>query len=111
MRLKPWPLTSAADRMRLMQWLLPACLFLIAGSFEIIEHVVEHEHMGIAFSGEILFFGVMGPAAVWWAMGWAAQHQERLEAANDSVHQLNEQLEQRVEDRTAQLQARNAELA
>ncbi len=111
MRLTSWPLTSTVHRMRRIQWLLPVCLFLIAGNFEVFEHVVEHEHVGTAFFGELLFFGVMGPAAVWWAMGWAAQHQERLEAANDSILQLNEELEHRVDDRTAQLRTRNAELA
>jgi len=103
---------SVVGRIRVVQWALPLCLFVLASGYEIIEHLLENkEGVSLVFSSEILFFGLLGPATVWWVLRWIGQNQARLEQANAEIRLLNRDLEQRVAQRTAELAEKNAALA
>ncbi|MFQ5578670.1 MAG: ATP-binding protein [Anaerolineae bacterium] len=106
-----WP-RSLAKQLRTIQWILPLVLFFVASIYEYLEHLVYQEEgpVVVIFSTEVLVFGVAGPVAVWWVLGWAANKQERLEGANAKIRQLNADLEQRVAGRTAELAQKNSAL-
>lgn len=96
---------------KIVQWVLPLFLFFLASGFETAEHVIgKEEGLSINFSAEVVIFGMVGPAIVWWVLGWIAGNQERLEKANAEISQLNRSLEQRVAERTAELAQKNAAL-
>jgi len=105
-----WP-SSLARQLRTIQWLLPLFLFFVASGYETLEHFIgKEEGPTFAFTSEILIFGIFGPMAVWWVLGWAATKQAKLETANARIRQLNADLEQRVAERTAELAHKNEDL-
>ncbi len=100
-----------ARQLRVVQWVLPLVLFLVASGFEVAEHILGSiRGITLSFAGEVLVFGIAGPLVVWWVLGWAGRNQARLERANDDFRRLNRELEQRVTERTAELADRNEAL-
>ena len=76
------------QQIKLLQWVLPLILFMVASGHETVEHIVLGEE-GISqiFGTAVLIFGVLGPLAVWWVLSWAGQNQVRLERANAEIRQ------------------------
>lgn len=100
---------SHIQQIKIMQWALPLLLFLIASGFETFEHI--EKGFTFHFGAEMFVFGILGPLAVWWVLGWAARNQAHLEQASAKISRLNSDLEQRVAERTAELAEKNAALA
>lgn len=92
---------------------LPLFLFALATGFEFFEHVLKHGSLSMDPMGwtEILVFGVLGPSAVFFTLTYMARLMEELERTRNQAVALNQNLEALVAQRTAALQASNAELA
>jgi len=111
-RLIRWKFSSPAQQVRFVRWTLPLLLFLIVIAYEFMEHTFSRkEGFSPDFMAEVLFFGILGPMAVWWILGYISKSQERLEDAYREVQRLNAGLEQRVAERTAELARKNEALA
>ncbi|MFQ5398846.1 MAG: sensor histidine kinase [Anaerolineae bacterium] len=97
----------------LIRFTLPFILFIVVAAYEVWEHwltkgVVE---FNIHLTTEVAFFGIMGPTAVFVALSYIISLlQEQLEI-RDKLELLNQNLEQKVAERTEALAARNDELA
>jgi signal transduction histidine kinase len=103
---------SVLRQIKVVQWVLPLLLLLMATGYESVEHIVHKgEGLSLTFSTEVLIFGVLGPMTVWWVLGWVGQNQARLEHANAEISLLNSELEKRVAERTAELAEKNTALA
>jgi len=78
-----WPSGNPDVRLRLIQVFLPLCLFLLTLAYQIVEHLaLRHETVfSPTFVTETLFFGVIGPVIVFFALGWfRVQWLQRAEA-------------------------------
>ena len=105
-----WP-SSLEKQLQVIQRILPLVLLVVALGYEVFEHVLERgEGLSFYFNSEVVIFGVFGPLAIWWVLGWAATKQTHLERANAQIRRLNSDLEQRVADRTAELAGKNIAL-
>ncbi len=104
-----WP-GSLVRQIKIVQWVLPLLLFLIASGFETLEHLPAGK-ISFDFGAEVFIFGILGPLAVWWVLGWVARNQTHLEQANVKISHLNSDLEQRVAKRIAELAEKNVILA
>ncbi len=98
---------------RRIQLSLPLSLCAVVAGYESWEHIVLKDEplTSLHLSAEILFFGILGPAAVFGVLAYirrllGAQWTARLE-----LERLNGELGSRVAERTAALEQRNAELA
>lgn len=100
---------SLVQQIKIVQWALPLLLFLLASGFESLEHI--EKGFTFDFGAEVFVFGILGPLAVWWVLGWAARNQAHLEQASAKISRLNSDLEQRVAERTVELAEKNAALA
>jgi signal transduction histidine kinase len=98
---------------RLIQWALPLILFAIVAGYESWEHLIEkgQQITDIHFTGEIFFFGLLGPAAVFGVLAYIRRLLDEQWQARLELERLNRGLESRVAERTATLEERNAELA
>ncbi len=109
----PGPSPDPQVIVRLIQWALPLVLFAIVAGYESWEHLVLKGQAltNIHFTGEILFFGILGPIAVFTALAYIRHLLGEQWAARLELERLNRELELRVAERTAALEQRNAELA
>lgn len=66
---------------RVARFALPLCLFVLASSFEVGEHLLKGERLVIDFMGqaEILIFGIAGPLAVFLTLTYVLRLMEELE--------------------------------
>lgn len=98
---------------RWIQWSLPLVLFAIVAGYESWEHVfLKGESLtNIHLSAEILFFGILGPCAVFGILTYIRRLLGEQWAARLQLERLNRDLESCVSERTAILEQRNAELA
>lgn len=98
---------------RWIQWALPLALFGIVAVYEVWEHLVLKGEpvTSLHLSGEILFFGILGPAAVSGVLAYIRRLLGEQWAARLEFERLNRELEVRVAERTATLEQRNAEMA
>lgn len=97
--------------LKIVQWVLPIILFFLATGFEIAEHIiVEYEPFSLAFLGEMAIFAIIGPVSVWLVLRWVLENQKRLELANVQIYQMNAELEERVLQRTIELNEKNLAL-
>ncbi|MBM4422051.1 MAG: HAMP domain-containing histidine kinase [Chloroflexi bacterium] len=98
---------------RVIQWTLPLMLFAIVALYEGWEHVIVKGQSltDIHLTGEVFFFGVLGPAAVFGALTYIRRLLAIQWSARVELERLNHELESRVAERTAVLEQRNGELA
>jgi signal transduction histidine kinase len=78
-----WPSENPDVRLRFIQVFLPLCLFLLTLAYQIVEHLVVRQEAVFSptFVSETLFFGVIGPVMVFFALGWfRVQWRQRAEA-------------------------------
>jgi len=95
----------------LLQWAVPLFLGITAFVFEFIEHSLEDGlRFDLAFTSEIIIFGLMGPVIVGFIIAWMRELVNAEKRAIEEIHVLNRGLEIKVAERTAALERRNAEL-
>lgn len=111
-KIKQW-LKNAWDwflDLSVLEWALPIFLAAIAIVFELVEHVQKDELMDPGFIGEMLIFGFMGPIIIRGILVWMHGLMNAEKQATHEILVLNRELEGKVEERTATLAQRNAEL-
>ncbi len=110
---RPAPPFDSQVVVRLIQWALPLILFAIVAGYESWEHLIENGQRltDIHFTGEIFFFGMLGPTAVFGVLGYVRRLLDEQWQARLELERLNRGLESRVAERTAALEQRNTELA
>ncbi len=97
----------------LTQWLLPLMLSVIVTSYETWEHIFlkGQSLFDIHLNGEIFFFGILGPSAVFGVLVYIRRLLKEQWAVGLELERLNRDLESKIAERTAALEQRNAELA
>lgn len=111
-KLLGWLNDSRYLDLNVLQWAVPLFLALTAIAFEFVEHSLEGElHFDLAFMSETIIFGLMGPAIIAFIIAWMRELVKAERQAAQEIQQLNRELEQKVETRTAELAERNRELA
>jgi signal transduction histidine kinase len=110
-KLLDWLNQSRYMDLNVLQWAVPLFLAATALVFEFVEHGLEGElHFDLAFMSETIIFGLMGPAIIAFIIAWMRELVKAERQAMQEVHQLNRSLEQKVEQRTAELAERNRQL-
>lgn len=95
----------------LIRILLPFLLFFIVTIYEIEEHWVQKGVFEFQLALEIVFFGIIGPTVVFFALTYIKSLLQQVIAAREESEAVNRSLEQSVAERTAALAERAAELA
>ncbi len=90
---------------------LPLLLFSIVAVFETQEHWLSTGVFEFQLVSEIVFFGVIGPTAVFLALTYMKSLLQEVIKAREETETINRSLEQTVAERTAALAERNQELA
>ncbi len=100
-------------QVNLIRFLLPLTLFFVVVMFEFQEDKHWQNPGTVEFSliSEIVFFGVLGPTAVFFVITYIMILMKQLVAAREETEAANRSLEKTVAERTATLAERNAELA
>jgi signal transduction histidine kinase len=93
------------------QWVVPSFLSVTAIIFELVEHGSENDWVGAGFMGEMIIFGFMGPIIITLILAWMRLLMKAERQAAAELQTLNRALENKVNERTAALEQRNAELA
>ena len=93
-----------------LEWVLPIFLAVTAIIFELVEHLQKDELMDPGFIGEMIIFGLIGPLIIRGILVWMRGLMNAEKQATAEVVKLNCELENKVNDRTAALAQRNAEL-
>src|SRR5512146_675180 len=93
-----------------LQWALPIFLAATAIAFELVEHIQKDELMDAGFIGELIIFGFMGPIIIRGLILWMRSLMAAEKRTSAEIQALNRDLEQKVNERTAALAQRNAEL-
>ncbi len=96
--------------LEVLEWVLPIFLAITAIIFELFEHVPQQELDDPYFIGEIIIFGFMGPMIIRGLIVWMHGLMDAQKKATDEILVLNRDLEKKVNERTATLEQRNAEL-
>jgi len=97
--------------LNVLQWVIPLFLSVTAIVFEFVEHGLEGElTFDLAFMSETIIFGLMGPVIVGFIIAWMRELVNAERKAIAEVHILNRELENKVVERTAELEQRNEEL-
>jgi len=110
--LKKWLSARGFQNLDVLQWFIPIFLSITGIGFEIIEHRTEGDStLDLAFTSEIIIFGLMGPIIVAFIIAWMRQLVNAEKKAIDEIHILNRELEAKVIERTSELEQRNLELA
>ena len=98
--------------LHLLQWLVPLFLSITAVIFEFVEHGLEDGlRFDVAFTGETIIFGLMGPLIVAFIIAWMRELVNAEKMAIAKIQVLNRELEDKVAERTVALEERNIELA
>lgn len=100
-------------RVKVIQYLLPIILFVIVLFYETWEHLYldGNFHWDIHFTSEVLFFGIIGPSAVFATTSYIVKLLEKHIQDAQQLEILNLDLEQKVAERTELLEERNNELS
>jgi len=104
---------NAQTFLRVVTWALPLILFSIAAGLELAEEFVLENYswyVKIHFIFETIFFGVVGPLAVFFVLVYIRRLLEREYALMADLERLNRDLEARVTERTIELAERNQQL-
>lgn len=93
-------------------WVLPAALFLIVLSFEVVEHILIEESIpSIAMlSSEVVFFGILGPLGVALVLAYVRKLLRSQIEAKIHVEEINRGLESTVAERTRHLEEARSQL-
>lgn len=97
--------------LEVLQWVLPIFLAVTAIAFELVEHLQKDELMDTGFIGELIIFGFLGPVIIRGLIVWMHSLMKAERRTSAEIQALNRDLEKKVNDRTAALEQRNAELA
>jgi signal transduction histidine kinase len=93
-----------------LEWALPILLAITAIIYELVEHLPEGEFRDPGFIGEMIIFGVIGPLIIRGLILWMRDLLIAQKRAAAEINVLNLDLENKVNERTAALEQRNAEL-
>ncbi len=96
-----------------LRWSVPVFLSLIAWLFEIWEHVFSTryaEQRLLNFSAEVLVFGFLGPVLIFLILTLTTRFFVLWKQALLHLHELNQNLEHLVAERTCELEAKNRAL-
>ena len=104
---------SLSARIRRLQWLIPLTIALMAAIFQLGPARIVHDSYGhgLHWGFEVLFYSTTGPIVVWFGLRLIRQWLSEKEKAEAEVYRLNEELQQRVEERTHELSEKNEALA
>ncbi len=103
---------SAARVLGVIRWVLPLALAVLAVTLEWREHIaLEHEEISPAFVGEVVLFGLMGPAAVFATLAWVSRILRAYDRTSRELADVNRDLEGKVTERTSHLEEATAKLA
>ncbi len=95
-----------------IRWGLPLALFGLVFFYEKYAHVMTP--MGLVHTAslftEILIFGVIGPVALFGVITYVQHLMEAQWQTQQALDELNRDLQRKVAERTAELEARNTEL-
>src|SRR5512140_554146 len=97
--------------LEVLQWVLPIFLAVTAIAFELVEHLQKDELMDTGFIGELIIFGFLGPVIIRGLIVWMHSLMKAERRTSAEIQALHRDLEKKVNDRTAALEQRNAELA
>jgi signal transduction histidine kinase len=97
--------TDAGLRLlRVLRWLLPLSLALIALLFELNEHVSEDAtQVEPWFFLEVVLFAGIGPVAIWITLVWVERLVTAYADTSRELAEVNRDLEMRIEERTSHL--------
>ncbi len=98
-------------KVNLIRFILPVILFIFVIIFEVQEHWLDEHVLRVRLLPEVVFYGVVGPMAVFIVLTYVMHLMRRLVRAREETEALNRNLERIVAQRTEELAARNAELA
>jgi len=100
-------------RVSALRFVLPFILFSIVVWYEVSEHWIQKGTFGFDFNlfSEVTFFGILGPSAVFVVLSYITRLLKQQIDISAELEQLNDELEQKVAARTAELETRNIELA
>ena len=98
-------------QVHILRLVLPALLFAVSTGFEFYEHWGLISLFDLQLTGEIFFFGLLGPAMVFAWLSYIGVLLKKLDLANRRLATLNRTLEEQVDERTSALAARNMDLA
>jgi len=100
-------------QVNILRFVVPFILFAVVLSYEVWEHIWLDGSFSFDFhlTSEVLFFGVIGPAAVFFVLSYVVRLLSEQMASAAELEILNKNLEQMVAERTEELAARNIELA
>jgi len=78
----------------IVQWALPLVLVGIVLVYEVAEHFVERREgfPSADFLGEVFFFGILGPIAVWLVLRWIRQEWQQRERDKRMLRQMYSEL-------------------
>jgi signal transduction histidine kinase len=96
----------------LIRWCLPLALFVLVLTHELAVHVMTNAgliHEENLFT-DILIFGVLGPVALFGVITYIQRLLKAQWEIQAVLDELNKDLQRKVAERTAELEARNAEL-
>jgi signal transduction histidine kinase len=96
----------------LIRWCLPLFLFALVSVYETFEHIIDKGEVleNAYFFSEILFFGILGPLAVFGVMTYVQRLLDTQWKTQVVLDELNQGLKRKVAERTAELETRYAEL-
>ncbi len=102
-----------SDRLRLLQWVLPATITILAAFYQLGPARYVHDNYGdwAHYALEVLFYGTTGPIVMWIILRIVRTWVEQKEQAESEVYHLNAELQQRVDERTRELREKNEALA
>lgn len=98
-------------RVRWLRFVLPLTMSLLATSFELWEHSLEGQPwFDPIWLIELLIFAVLGPLAFFLVLSYVDRLLLKLHTAHTDIALLNRDLEQKVVERTAELELANLRL-
>ena len=97
--------TRLSNRLRLLQWALPAAITVLAALYQLGPARYIHDRFGTwsHYTLEVIFYGTTGPIGVWVTLRVVRKWVEQKELAEAEVYRLNAELQQRVDERTREL--------
>ena len=97
----PWPAEwlsargiNVEDQIHIVQWALPLVLAGIVFAYEMAEHLISKGQPPSSpdFLGEVYFFGILGPVAVWLVLWWIRHEWHERERDKQALQQMYDEL-------------------